>query len=158
MSCPHAWLNHEICSKARQVLGLGGTTNFRAQKQSVSCTSRLLDLTWSTLVMSGHPIRLESVQKFAYKNLWSVADGMYEELLTTTNLPALEKRKVRTETLNTVHNMIYFPIVHAERVTTLSFSFISWLLPAQLALCKKKLPFCFEVNMTMQRLGGPYII
>jgi hypothetical protein len=102
-----SWSPHvdEICSKARKVLGL----LFRRYYQfSSSETLRQLyvslvrpHLEYACHVWAPHTSSdiktLENVQKFACKMIsrrWNGA--MYEELLTTTNLPALEKARVET--------------------------------------------------------------
>ena len=123
MSKDLSWSPHidEICSKARKVLGL----LFRRYYQfSSSETIRQLyislvrpHLEYACHVWAPHTSKdinsLESVQKFACKMIscrWSGAS--YEELLTITNLPALEKRRLELKLCHLfkiVHNMIYFP-------------------------------------------------
>ena len=65
---------------------------------------------------------LESVQKFACRMMshrWSGAT--YEDLLTITNLPTLERRRLELRLCHLfkiIHNLVYFPsnvIVHRER-------------------------------------------
>ena len=118
-----SWSPHidTICSKARKILGL----LYRRFYQS--CSSDALRQLYTSLVRSHLEYachlwapythkdihEIEKVQKFACKmasRQWN--DVQYEDLLSITNLPSLERRRTEQRLCHLfkiVHNLVYFP-------------------------------------------------
>lgn len=118
-----SWSPHVdvTCSKARKVLGL---LYRRFYKFSNLDTIRQLytslvrpHLEYACHVWSPYTSRdinaLESVQKFACKMASRRWNGnTYEELLTVTNLPTLERRRLELKLrhlFKIIHNLVFFP-------------------------------------------------
>ena len=127
-----SWSPHidAICSKSRKILGLLFRRFYRFS--SIDTIRQLYislvrpHLEYACHVWAPHTSRdtnaLESVQKFACRMMshrWSSAT--YEDLLTITNLPTLERRRLELKLCHLfkiIHNLVYFPsnlIVYRER-------------------------------------------
>ena len=53
--------------------------------------------------------RLEAVQKFALRLISQPWDSGYDELLSITNIPRLDERRLHLKLFKIVHGLCYFP-------------------------------------------------
>ena len=123
LSKEFSWSLHVdgICSKARKILGLLYRRFYKFSNSNTTCqlyTSLVRPLleyachVWAPYT-SQNINALESVQKFTCKLATRRWNGnTYAELLTITNLPTLEGRRLKLKLCHLfkiIHNLVYFP-------------------------------------------------
>ena len=116
------WSDHisELCTKARKILGLlyrqfyNNANPATIRQLYISLVRPHLEYAsqlWDPY-LQGDTDRLEAVQKFALKLISRQWDSGYDELLSATNIPRLQERRLHqklAQVFRIVHGLCYFP-------------------------------------------------
>ena len=116
------WSDHisELCTKARKILGLlyrqfyNNANPATIRQLYISLVRPHLEYAsqlWDPY-LQGDTDRLEAVEKFALKLISRQWDSGYDELLSATNIPRLQERRLHqklAQVYRIVHGLCYFP-------------------------------------------------